>query len=196
MLWIYGVISNHIPPGHTHCPTQSHAHTSFNTFVPAKHTNRVADLQEQLFSLFFLDSSIIALNRFLGRRSEDDRLHESFPEMAKIISKNTHERKRFLFFYSVLLHCQFSDRPFIAACFVVCSSVQHLHICSFCKSAKPSKNLGMLAAINRSTTCGHGFGWANRCGLLRRDRISHPKPISFIFQEILYEMCFWCSSSP
>ena len=40
----------------------------FNTFVPAKHTGRVADLQEQLFSLFFLDWSIIALNRFLGRR--------------------------------------------------------------------------------------------------------------------------------
>ena len=40
----------------------------FNTFVPAKRINRVADLQEQLFSLFFLDSSIIALNRFLGRR--------------------------------------------------------------------------------------------------------------------------------
>jgi len=40
----------------------------FNTFVPTKRTNRVADLQEQLFSLFFLDSSIIALNRFLSRR--------------------------------------------------------------------------------------------------------------------------------
>ena len=40
----------------------------FNTFLPAKRTNRVADLQKQLFSLFFLDSSIIALNRFLGRR--------------------------------------------------------------------------------------------------------------------------------
>jgi len=40
----------------------------FNAFVPAKNTNRVADLQEQLYSLFFLDSSIIALNRFLGQR--------------------------------------------------------------------------------------------------------------------------------
>jgi len=29
----------------------------FNTFVPAKRTNRVADLQERLFSFFFLDSS-------------------------------------------------------------------------------------------------------------------------------------------
>ena len=27
MLWVYGVISHHIPPGHAHCPTQSHAHT-------------------------------------------------------------------------------------------------------------------------------------------------------------------------
>jgi len=27
MLWVYGVTSNHIPPGHAHCPTQSHTHT-------------------------------------------------------------------------------------------------------------------------------------------------------------------------
>jgi len=40
----------------------------FNTFVPTKRTNQVADLQEQLFSLYFLDSNIIALNRFLSRR--------------------------------------------------------------------------------------------------------------------------------
>ena len=62
----------------------------FNTFVPAKRTNRVADLQEQLFSLSFLDSSIIALNKFLGRRMI---VCTSFPETAKIISKNTHVRK-------------------------------------------------------------------------------------------------------
>ena len=93
----------------------------FNTFVPAKRTNRVADLQEQLFSLFFLDSSIIALNRFLGRRMIV--CARGFPETAKIVSKNTHVRKRILFFYSVLLHCQSSDRPFIAASAVVRSSV-------------------------------------------------------------------------
>ena len=38
-----------------------------NMFVPAKRTNRVANLQEQLSSLFFLDSSIITHNRFLVR---------------------------------------------------------------------------------------------------------------------------------
>ena len=27
LLWVYGVISHHIPPGHAHCPAQSHAHT-------------------------------------------------------------------------------------------------------------------------------------------------------------------------
>ena len=94
----------------------------FNTFVPAKRTIRVADLQEQLFSLFFLDSSKHHCPQQVSR-SEDDRLRESFPETAKIVSKNTHVRKRFLFFYSVLLHCQSSDRPFIAACAVVRSSV-------------------------------------------------------------------------
>ena len=93
----------------------------FNTFVPAKRNNRVADLQEQLFSLYFPDSSIIALNRFLGRRMIV--CARGFPETAKIVSKNTHVRKRILFFYSVLLHCQSSDRPFIAACAVVRSSV-------------------------------------------------------------------------
>ena len=94
----------------------------FNTFISAKRTNRVADLQEQLFSLFFLDSSKYHCPQQVSR-SEDDRLRESFPEMAKIVSKNTHVHKRFLFFYSVLLHCQSSDRPFIAACAVVHSSV-------------------------------------------------------------------------
>ena len=86
----------------------------FNSFVPAKRTNRVADLQEQLFSLSFLDSSKYHCPQQVSR-SEDDRLRESFPETAKIVSKNTRVRKRFLFFYSVLLHCQSSDRPFIAA---------------------------------------------------------------------------------
>jgi len=102
-------------------PTRPRPHI-FNTFVPAKRTNRVADLQKQLFSLFFLDSSKYHCPQQVSR-SEDDRLHESFPETAKIVSKNTHVRKRFLFFYSVLLHCQSSDRPFIVACAVVCSSV-------------------------------------------------------------------------
>jgi len=94
----------------------------FTMFVPAERTNRVADLQEQLFSLFFLDSSKYHCPQQVSR-SEDDRLRESFPETAKIVSKNTHVRKRFLFFYSVLLHCQSSDRPFIAACAIAHLSV-------------------------------------------------------------------------
>ena len=156
----------------------------FNTFIHAKRTNGVADLQEQLFSLFCLDSSKYHCPQQVSRL-EDDRLCESIPEKAKILSKNTHVHKRFLFFYSVLLHCQFSDRPFIVACAVVRSSVQRLHVHSFCKSATPSKNLG----THGSTTCGHGFGWGNGCGLLRSDRISHQKPISLFFPEILHEMC-------
>jgi len=52
-----------------------------------------------------------------------------------------------------------------------------------------------MAAINGSTKCGRGFGWGNGCGLLRSDQVSHRKPISFFFPEILHEMCFWCSSS-
>jgi len=94
----------------------------FNTFVLAKRTGRFADLQEQLFSLFFLDSSKYHCPQQVSR-SEDDHLRENFPETAEIVSKNTHVCKRFLFFYSVLLHCQSSDRPFIAACAVVRSSM-------------------------------------------------------------------------
>ena len=122
MLWVYGVIYHHIPPGHAHFPTQSHAHTILILSYPQKRTNRVADLQEQLFSLFFLDSSTYHCPQQVSR-SEDDRLRESFPETAKIVSKNAHVCKRFLFFYFVLLHCQSSNRPFIAACAVVRSSV-------------------------------------------------------------------------
>ena len=120
----------------------------FNTFVPAKRTNRVADLQEQLFPLFFLDSSKYRCPQQVFR-SEDDHLRESFPVTAKIVSKNTHVRKRFLFFYSVLLHCQSSDRPFIAACAIVRSSVQRLHVRSFCKSATSSENLGTHGSDKR-----------------------------------------------
>ena len=102
MMWVYGVISNRIPPGHAHSPTQSHAHTFFNTFVPAKRTNRVADLQEQFFSLFFLDSSTCHWPQQVSR-SKDEQLRESFSETAKIVSKNTHVRKRS--YFSTLYYC-------------------------------------------------------------------------------------------
>jgi len=61
-----------------------------------------------LFSISRINSVVSFINE--GRK---------FPETAKNVSENTHVRKRFLFFYSVLLHCQSSDRPFIAACAVV-----------------------------------------------------------------------------
>ena len=155
MLWVYGVISNHIPPGHAHCPTQSYAHSIiFNTFVPAKCTNRVADLQEQLFSLFFLDSSKYRSPQQVSR-SEDDRLRESFPVTAKIVSKNTHVRKRFLFFYSVLLHCQIL-RPTIHSS-IVCQCSAYMSALS-ANRQHPLKILARMAAINGSTTGGHGFG--------------------------------------
>ena len=122
--------------------------THFYMFVPAKRTNRVADLQEHLFSLFFLCSSKYHCPQQVSQ-SEDDRLRESFPETAKIVSKNTHVLKRFLFFYSVLLYCRSSDRPFIAACAVVRSSVWRSHVRSFCKSATPSENLGTHGSDKR-----------------------------------------------
>ena len=68
----------------------------FNAFVLAKNTNRVADLQEQLFSLFFLDSSKYHCPQQVSW-SEDEQLCESLPEMVKLISKNTHICERFCF---------------------------------------------------------------------------------------------------
>ena len=120
----------------------------FNTFVPAKHTGRVADLQEQLFSLFFLDSSKYHCPQQVSR-SEDDRLRESFPETAKNLSKIHTYANDFCFSTPYYLHCQSSDRPFIAACAVVRSSMQRLHVRSFCKSATPSENLGMHSSDKR-----------------------------------------------
>ena len=53
------------------CPLphpKPHPHI-FNTIIPTKQTNRVADLQEQLFSLSsWIQVSFIVLNRFLIRR--------------------------------------------------------------------------------------------------------------------------------
>ena len=115
MLWVYGVISHHIPPDHAHCPTQSHAHKflihSYPQSVPS------CWFAGATVRPFFLDSSKYHCPQQVSW-SEDDRLCESFPETAKIVSINTHVRKWFLFFYSVLLHCQSSDQPFIAACAV------------------------------------------------------------------------------
>jgi len=112
----------------------------FSMFVPAKHTNQVADLQKQLFSLFFLDSSIIALNIFLVlRMSNCMRVSQKQRNSSPQIHTCTND----FVFYSVLLYCQSSDCPLIAACAVVCSSSsQFVHVHSFCKSATLSKIVG------------------------------------------------------
>jgi len=92
---------HHIPPGHAHCPIQSHAHTFFNTIVPAKRTNRVADLQEQLFSLFFLYSSKYHRPQQVSR-SEDDRLRE-FPRNGENrLQKYTRTQTIFVFLLRII----------------------------------------------------------------------------------------------
>ena len=156
----------------------------FNTFVPTKHTNQVADLQEQLFSLFFLDQSIIALNRFLGRRMSN---------CARIVFKNTHRCKRFCF--STPYYCTANPptdrsqhvlqfvRQYSAYMSTLSANWQH-----------PPKFYACMAAINGSTTCGRGFGLGNGFGLLSSDWILHQNPTPFFFPEI-YEMCFQCSSN-
>ena len=66
MIWVCGAISNHISPGHAHCPTVSHTHTflirSYQQSVPTELLICRSNCSH------FLDSSIIGLNRFLGRR--------------------------------------------------------------------------------------------------------------------------------
>ena len=149
----------------------------FNTFLPAKRTNRVADLQKQLFSLFFLYSSKYHCPQQVSR-SEDYHLRESFSETAKIVSKNTHVRKRFCFstpYYCAANpptdHSQQHVLQFVRQCSAYMSTL----------SAHPLKIQARTAAINGSTTCGRGFGWGNGCGLLRSNQISHQKPLSFFF---------------
>ena len=144
MLWVYGVISHPTRP--RPFPQPKPRPQIFNRFVPAKRTAELLICRSNCSHL--LDSSKHHCPQQVSR-SEDDRLRESFPETAKIVSKNTHMRKRFLFFYSVLLHCQSSDRPFIAACAVVRSSVWRSHVRSFCKSATPSQLVGARHAWQR-----------------------------------------------
>ena len=66
----------------SHCP---HPHI-FNAFVPAKHTNRVADLQEHAIVLTFLPGFKYHCPQQVSR-SEDEQLCESFPQTVKIVSK-------------------------------------------------------------------------------------------------------------
>ena len=66
MLWVYGVISNHIPPGHTHCPTQSHAHTFLIRSYPQSVLTELLICKSNFSS--WIQVSIIALNKILGRR--------------------------------------------------------------------------------------------------------------------------------
>ena len=112
MLWVYGEISNHIPPGHAH------------TFLIRSYPQSV--LTELLIcrsncSHFssWIQVSLLSTGFSVGGWSSA----REFPRNGENRLQKYHVRKRFLFFYSVLLHCQSSDRPFIAACAVVRSSV-------------------------------------------------------------------------
>ena len=69
MLWAYGVISHHIPPGHAHCPTQSHAHTFLIRSCPQSILTELLICRSN-YSHFssWIQVNIIAFNRFLGRR--------------------------------------------------------------------------------------------------------------------------------
>jgi len=69
MLWVYGVISHHISPGHTHFPTQSHAHTFLIRSCPQSVLNELLICRSNCsHSSSWIQVSVIALNRFLGRR--------------------------------------------------------------------------------------------------------------------------------
>ena len=69
MLWVYGVRSNHIPPGHAHCHTQSHAHTFLIRSYPQSVLTELLICRSN-YSHFssWIQVNIIAFNRFLGRR--------------------------------------------------------------------------------------------------------------------------------
>jgi len=149
----------------------------FNTFVPAKRTNQVADLQEQLFSLFFLDSSIIALNRFLGRRmSNCARVSQKWRKSSPKI----HTYDVFLLRITVLpihqptVHSSMCCSLFVSVALtymsVLSANRQHPQILGTHGSDKWKYNM---------------WTWSNGCGLLRSDWISHQKLTSFSFQRYI-----------
>ena len=61
MIWVFDVISNHFSTGHTHCPTQSHAHILyFHLSLPCvpKFSEGVADLQKEWTCKCYTDEQI------------------------------------------------------------------------------------------------------------------------------------------
>ena len=69
MLWVCGVISHHIPPGHTHCHAQSYTHTfSIRSCAQSVLTELLICRSNCSYFSSWIQVSIIALNRFLGRR--------------------------------------------------------------------------------------------------------------------------------
>ena len=167
MLWVYGVISNHILPGHAHCPihcpTQSHAHTFLITlYLQSIPTKLLICRSNCSHFSSWIQVSIIALNRFPGRRMivcarVSQKRRKSSPKIHTCAND---------FCFSTPYYC--TANPLTNCSYIACaevhSSVQHLHDHSFCKSATPTEILGTHGNDKWKTTCGHGFGWGNGCG--------------------------------
>ena len=184
MLWAYGVISHHIPPGHAHCPTQSHAHTFLIRSCPQSILTELLICRSN-YSHFssWIQVNIIAFNRFLGRRMI---VCTRVSQKQQKSSPNIHTYAND-FCFSTPYYCT-ANPPTDHSQQHVLQFVRQRSAYMSALSANrqhPPKIQACMAAINGSTTCGRGFGWGNGCGLLRSYRISHQKPISFFFPEIL-----------
>ena len=72
MIWVFDVISDHFSTGHTHCPTQSHAHIYFRLSLPCvpRFLEGVADLQKEWTCKCYTDEQTIA-HATMNGRSED-----------------------------------------------------------------------------------------------------------------------------
>ena len=63
MIWVFDLISDHFSTGHTHCPTQSHAHMLyFRLSLPCvpRFSEDVADLQKEWTCKCYTDERITA----------------------------------------------------------------------------------------------------------------------------------------
>ena len=73
MIWVSDVISDHLSTGHTHCPTQNHAHMLYIRLplpcVP-KFSEGVADLQKERTCKRYIDEWTTA-HAAMNGRSED-----------------------------------------------------------------------------------------------------------------------------
>jgi len=148
------------------CDIQSHPTrpkpTHFNAFAPTKHTKRVVDL----FSLFFVDSSIIALNRYIG---------QSMSKYARASQKRHN--------LSPKIHTCTND--FVFLLYIIVQAILRTTVHSMCCSSFVS--LVLTCSYNISGKKNSMGFW---CDIYNRPHpLPHPKPCPHVVLPFVVAMC-------